>query len=54
MYFNNGFETLPFSFTITKKTDNSKLALYITIGSCYILFIKENFRKCKIKTTSVI
>ena len=32
LYFNYGFQTLPFSFTITKKTDNSKLALYITIG----------------------
>ena len=32
LYFERGFRKLPFSFTITKKTDNSKLALYITIG----------------------
>ena len=32
LYFEHGFRKLPFSFTITKKTDNSKLALYITIG----------------------
>ena len=32
LYFNYGFSTLPFSFSITKKSDNTKLALYITIG----------------------
>ena len=32
LYFEHGFSSLPFSFVITRKTDNSKLALYITIG----------------------
>jgi hypothetical protein len=32
LYFEHGFSSLPFSFVIKRKTDNSKLALYITIG----------------------
>ena len=40
LYFEHSFETLPFSLTITKKKDNSKITLYITIGiiilSCII------------------
>ena len=32
LYFQQGYSALPFSFVITKKNDNSKLALYITIG----------------------
>ena len=32
LYFERGFDVLPFSFVITKKKDNSKLTLYITIG----------------------
>ena len=32
LYFEHSFSSLPFSFVITKKNDNSKLTLYITIG----------------------
>ena len=32
VYLEKSFSKLPFSFTITKKNDNSKMALYITIG----------------------
>lgn len=40
LYFKKGLNSVPFSFTITKKGDSTKLALYITIGiiilSCLI------------------
>lgn len=36
VYLEKGFPTLPFSFIVTRKNDNSKIALYITIGT--ILF----------------
>lgn len=40
LYFEHSFPSLPFSLTITKKKDNSKFTLYITIGviilSCVI------------------
>ena len=32
LYFEHSFDSLPFSLTITKKKDNSKITLYITIG----------------------
>ena len=32
LYFEHSFSSLPFSLVITKKNDNSKLTLYITIG----------------------
>ena len=43
LYFEHGFRKLPFSFTITKKTDNSKLALYITIGVIIELILNCQF-----------
>ena len=40
LYFEHSFDSLPFSLIITKKKDNSKITLYITIGviilSCII------------------
>ena len=40
LYFEHGFPSLPFSFVIKRKTDNSRITLYITIGviffSCII------------------
>ena len=39
VYFEKGFPTFPFSLVITKQSDNSKLALYITIGTIILACI---------------
>ena len=39
VYLEKGFQTFPFSLVITKQSDNSKLALYITIGTIILACI---------------